>query len=73
MSDSTTPSVRSPPRGAVSTFDTSSAIGRATTSGHSANTSRAASFASSAEPKKPASAATKMRNGNSEVSSVRPM
>ena len=46
------------------------AIGRATTSGHSAKTSFAASCASSAEPKNPATAATKIRNGNSEVSSV---
>ena len=61
------PKVSKPVAGAVSTSCTSEAIGVATTSGQTPSSSFAASSASGCEPKNPASAVTKIRNGNSEV------
>src|ERR1700691_4744447 len=67
-SASTAPNVSNPPRGAVSTLCTSFAIGPATSFGQAPNIRLAASSERSCEPKKPASAVTKIKNGNSEVS-----
>ena len=61
------PRVSRPPWAVVSTAWISWAIGAATCRGHTSKSRLAALSLSSAEPKKPASAVTKIRKGNSEV------
>ncbi len=64
-----TPKVSTSPRVWVSTPVTSLAIGPATSGGQASSSSLAASSARSREPKKkPASAVTTIRNGNSAIS-----
>ena len=61
------PIVSRPPRGAVRTWCTSSAMGLATIAGQAPKISFAASSARLCVPKNPASAVRKIRNGKSEV------
>ena len=61
------PRVRTPPRCSVSTRCTSPTMGLATSRGQASKISTPASSASDLVPNRPASAASRIRNGNSEV------